>query len=179
MLWENQLKAKSNAIERAPGGNERNLQFWLLENTNTEDLILNDLTQASHWYVGFRAQNLINVNTIHKQLSLSFNKEAFTWEPKQPGLIATLKSNKILQHPWDHEMIEETIREFDIKYVYLTDRRRSPDPCTFEKYLCYVSDNNWPWFDYSGDARIAMYENHPNLELVLRNGNSAIFKVVE
>jgi len=43
---------------------------------------------------------------------------------------------------------------------------------------CYPNSEKWAWRDYSGNSRIAMYENHPNLELILRNGDSAIFKVI-
>ena len=42
----------------------------------------------------------------------------------------------------------------------------------------YPNSMNWAWKEYSGSARIAMYENHPNLELIIRNGNSAIFRVI-
>jgi len=177
-LWENQMNPKKVILERVPGGNEQNLQFWLLDNSNPEDLILNDLSQASQWYVGFRAQNVINVGRVFQHISNSYNGETNTWEPTQLGAKETLKANKILQHPWDYKNIEETLSELDIKYIYLTDRQRSKHRCGEETPSCYIFSNYWPWFEFSGDARIAMYENHPNLELVLRNGDSAIFKVL-
>jgi len=90
-----------------------------------------------------------------------------------PEVFTIIKANEILKHPWDYEKIEEILRELDIKYLYISERERF-DTCDG----CYPNTENWSWKDYSGNSRIAMYENHPSLELILRNGNSAIFKVL-
>ena len=168
-------------IDTIPGGNEKKLQFWLYENTEPGDLVLNDLSNAAKWYIGFKAQKMIN----------GFNQDIIAWKYVQghpanfeknfPGVFTTMRANEILKDPWDHEKIDEIINELDIKYIYLSERERSEYRCFKhweEPIQCYQTSQTWPWQNYSGNARIAMYENHPSLELVLRNGDSAIFRVV-
>jgi len=166
------FKKTNSYIDTFPGGNERNLQYWLYENAKSSDLVLNDLSKASEMFIGFRAQNLINgaLQDIYVTEIIidQVRKKEFA-----PEVFTIIKANEILKHPWDYEKIEEILRELDIKYLYISERERF-DTCKG----CYPNTENWPWKDYSGNARIAMYENHPSLELILRNGNSAIFKVL-
>ncbi len=171
-ILEDRTEVLASYIDRIPGGNERNLQYWLYENTKPSDLILNDLSMPAEMFVGFRAQNMINGGLqdiivseilIHKLRQLEF----------APQVLNIVKANEILKHPWDYEKIEEIIRELDIKYLYISERERF-----HIRQDSYPNTENWAWKDYSGDARIAMYENHLSLELILRNGNSAIFKIL-
>jgi len=172
-------------IDAFPGGNERNLQYWLYENSQQNDLILNELSNAAQWYIGFRAQNLVNGHQQDAVISKSYNYETKKWESEYEGSKRVLRANEILKHPWDYEKIEEIIDELDIKYVYISERKRYEFRCFsletkgYEAVEgCYPNAENWPWKGYSGNSRIAMYENNPNLELILRNGNSAVFKVL-
>jgi len=185
-VWQKDSVFKIGGIyETFPGGNERNLQFWLYENTEPNDLILNDLSLASSWFIGFRAQNLMNGERQNEEIRFSYDIENDEFKPKYQGTIDSLKAHKILKHPWDHEKIGEITSELDIKYIYISERERFEFHCNFPednrvrvRGTCYPYMDYWPWKDYSGSARIAMYENHPNLELILRNGNSAVFKVL-
>ena len=168
-----------SCIDTFPSGNERNLQLWLYENVKPNELVLNDLSNAAQWYIGFKAQNLVNG---HRQEEVIFKSYDFTEKklnPTSEGAIRALRANEILKHPWDHDTIGEITKELDIKYIYISERERFQFRCyPFDKWPeCYPNSENWPWKGYSGNSRIAMYDNHPNLELILRNGNSAIFKI--
>jgi len=168
------------SLDLIPSGNERNLQFWLYENTNPDDLILNDLTSASEWLVGYRAQNLINGHRQSWAIGISYNDDIGGFDPIYQGAKETLRANEILRHPWDYQIIEEIVQELDIKYIYISEREKFEHRCALEtkRSACYPTAISWSWKQFSGDARVAMYEEHPNLDLILRNGNSAIFKVV-
>jgi len=62
-------------INKPPGGNEKNLYFWLYENTNYNDLILNDPTQTGFHLVGLRAQSLINMHPDIGEISYTYDKK--------------------------------------------------------------------------------------------------------
>ena len=172
-------------IDAFPGGNERNLQYWLYENTQPNELILNEMSNAAQWFIGFRAQNLVNGHQQEAVISKSYNPQTKKWESEYEGSKRALQANEILKHPWDYEKIEKIIDELDIRYVYISERERYEFRCFSLETKgyeasegCYPYAENWPWKQYSGNSRIAMYENNPNLELILRNGNSAVFKVL-
>ncbi len=167
-------------IDTFPGGNERNLQLWLYENAKPTDLILNDHSHAAKWFIGFRAQDMINGHRQDEVVSMYLKNQNKNFLEKTPGISKTIRGNEILKHPWDHEKNEEIIKELGIKYIYLSERERFEFPCLgWAKFNeCYPNSEKWAWREYSGNSRIAMYENHPNLELILRNGDSAIFKVI-
>lgn len=167
-----------NRIIKVPGGNEKNLHLWLYENTDSDDLILNDHSFSGLWYVGFRAQKMINLFPDIGSISRSYNPESKQFEPKFEAGRNVLKANEILKNPWDYEYIEKTLKELDIKYVYISERVSPKTMCRTTPESCYPDSQNWSWKNYDGNSRIGMYENHPNLELVIRNGNSAIFKVI-
>ena len=179
VLYDPATKNHGSYIDTFPGGNERNLQYWLYENAKPNDLVLNDLSNAAEWFIGFRAQNMINGAKQDDEISYFYNFENKKFEPTSQGAIIALRTNEILKHPWDHEKITEITNELDIKYIYISERERFEFRCApFDEWpVCYPYSEDWPWKLYSGSSRIAMYENHPNLELILRNGNSAIFKV--
>ena len=65
--------------------------------------------------------------------------------------------------------------EFEIDYIYLSERLDKKNIC--DRGKC-VPDGILQLPSYSGNSVIAMYENHPQLELIMRNGNSAIFRVL-
>jgi len=165
-----------NRLVKVPGGNEKNLHQWLYQNTKSEDLVLNDHSWAAFWYIGTRGQSLINVNLASNHIARTYDHESEQFEPRDKNLANIVKANLILKNPWDYKYISKTLKELDIKYVYLSERT-SPKVggCNTK---CYPDSKDWSWKNYDGNARIGMYENHPNLELVLRNGNSAIFKVI-
>jgi len=167
-------------IDTFPGGNERNLQLWLYENAKPTDLILNDHSHAAKWFIGVRAQEMINGHRQDEVISRYFKYEDENFQAKSPGVLKTIRGNEILKHPWDQAKIEQIIKELGIKYIYLSERERFEFLCLgWAKFNeCYPNSEKWAWRNYSGNSRIAMYENHPNLELILRNGNSAIFKVI-
>jgi len=123
---------------------------------------------------------MINGARQNEEISYGYNFENGQFEPTSKGALMALRANEILQHPWDYQTIEEIIEEQDIKYLYISERKRFEWRCyPFDKWPeCYPYSESWPWKRYSGSARIAMYDLHPNLELVLRNGNSAVFQVV-
>jgi len=99
-VWQKDSVFKIGGIyETFPGGNERNLQFWLYENTEPNDLILNDLSLASSWFIGFRAQNLMNGERQNEEIRFSYNIENDEFKPKYQGTIDSLKAHKILKHP--------------------------------------------------------------------------------
>jgi len=186
ILYDTNFSRKTGSIIDAfPGGNERNLQFWLYENAQPNDLILNEMSNAAQWFIGFRAQNLVNGHQQEAVISTSFNPQTKKWESEYEGSKRALRANEILKHPWDYEKIDQIIDELDIRYIYISERERYEFRCfslETKGYApsegCYPYADNWPWKGYSGNSRIAMYENNPNLELVLRNGNSAVFKVL-
>jgi len=167
------FRITNSYIDTIPGGNERNLQYWLYENAKPNDLVLNDLSTAAEMFIGFRAQNLINGQRQDVVISYLEVLESKKFEFTRPAVSIIHSANEILKYPWNYDEIEEIIRELDIKYLYISERERFDTKKGF-----YPNTENWPWKDYSGNARIAMYENHPSLELILRNGNSAIFKVL-
>ena len=185
-VWDKGLAFTiGGAYDNVPGGNERNLMYWLYENTEPNDLILNDLSTSSGWILGFRAQNLVNGERQSEEIRLSYDKRIKDFNPKFQATTDTLRANEILRHPWDHDAIEEISNELNIRYIYISEREKFQFHCTFRggenvqtRETCYPYLEDWPWKGYSGNARITMYENHPNLELILRNGNSAVFKVL-
>jgi len=160
LTW-NSLITEPNEIKmrHVPGGNERNLQFWLYENTDKDDLILNDFGLAAEYYMGFKAQPLINSGYQWRTLAHTYSVETKLFEAVHESSKMTLRANEILFHAWDYENIAQILKEYDIDYVYISERKhlqplgRYPD--------------NYSWQNYTGKARIAMYENHPNLELIL------------
>jgi len=163
-------------LNKVPGGNEKNLHQWLYQNTKSEDLVLNDHSWAAFWYLGTRGQSLINVNIINLKIARTYDPASEQFEPRDENLANIVKANLILKNPWDYKYISETLKELDIKYVYLSERTSPKQSGCNAK--CYPDSKDWSWKNYDGNARIGMYENHPNLELVIRNGNSAVFKVV-
>jgi len=170
------------SLLEVPGGNEKNLQLWLYENTKKTDLILTDYSLAAENYVGFRAQPMLNGNLQWRIITnhAFYNIDTKTYEPifnktltdqrTANSLTATLSAGKILNNAWDYENIEQTLKELEIDYVYISERKKLRPVGTYP--------DDFSWQNYAGRERIAMYENHPNLELILRNGNSAIFKVI-
>jgi len=169
-----------NRINKVPGGNEYNLLLWLYENTDRNDLVLNDHSPQSFYYTGFRAQNMTNMQFDVHMISRAFDSNTKEFKPKYESGINTVKANEILKNPWDYDYISKTLEELDIKYVYVSERKNTHQKCTrgLGNDSCYPDSAKWNWKQYSGDSRLSMYENHPNLELVIRNGNSAIFKVI-
>jgi len=159
---------------RIPGGNEKNLQYWLYENTSKEDLILNDLSFTTQWYQGFRAQGLVNFLMMQKTFQNYCNINQTPIEDFESICLETIEINEILIKPWNYDYNQKTISKYDIKYLYLSERYEKAMFCD----KCIGDPKKWGTWSYSDNARIAMYENHPNLELVLRNGGSAIFKVI-
>ena len=49
-----------SGLSYIPGGNEKNLQIWLYENVENDDLILNDPSYAAIHFPGFRSVELVN-----------------------------------------------------------------------------------------------------------------------
>ena len=164
--------------ERVPGGNEKFLHDWIYENTSRDELILNDHSNAAQWLIGQGPQSHINGWIQDKYIALGkFNRDTQSFVPKIPAAIAIIQANQILKNPWDYEYIKTTIKKLDIKYLYISERTDVKAKCKPSR-MCYPVSEDWAWKTYSGNSRIGMYEHHPNLELVLRNGNSAIFKVI-
>lgn len=181
-FWINDLSRVQAKLWIVPAGNERNLYFWLLENTNKNDLILNDHSSAAQWFEGFRSQNVVNGKFSNTIMRGTFDSETKMFEPQEESLRNVLRSNLILKNPWDYEHIKNTFNDIDIKYVYISERKDLFHKSAYKfdppVESSYPNSMNWAWKEYSGSARIAMYENHPNLELIIRNGNSAIFRVI-
>ncbi len=149
------------------------------------DLVLNENSNAAQWYIGFRAQNMVNGHQQEMVISKTYNPETKKWDAVYEGSKRAIQANEILKHPWDYEKTEQITDELDIRYIYISERERYESRCFPLKIpgyegpnVCYPKGDNWPWKGYSGNSRIAMYENNPNLELILRNGNSAVFKVL-
>lgn len=174
LTWLEVLNYPLNPI-RVPGGNERNLQYWLYEKTNQDDLILNDLSFVTQWFLGFRAQKMVNFHQMEHVLRDYCNVKIRPIEDWKDACIELYKLNEILVKPWDYDYLEETLTKYNVKYLYISERHnRDLMICD----ICLSNHQEWASWKYSDNARIAMYENHPNLELILRNGGSAIFKVV-
>lgn len=162
---------------KIPGGNDRNLLLWIYDNVDSNDLVLNDISSASQWIMGFKAQYSVNGWWQSTHVSRSYDVNTNQFEPISETGKMIVNSNKILQQPWNHEYITKTVNQFDIKYIYISERDYGSERCLGGENTCYPVVT-WPWMNYSGDSRIAMYENHPDLELLLRFGNSALFKVI-
>jgi len=179
-LIESKITPTMKVLDTIPGGNEKNLQFWLYQNSNKDDKILNDLSIASAWYLGFRAQPLLNGEMQYMAIASSYDDNSKSYKPQFAGSKETLLANEILKHPWDYDENNKIIDELGIDYIYLSERQSITERCKNWKVdspSCYPTSDYLTWHNYSGSSRIAMYENNPNLELVLRNGDSAIFKV--
>lgn len=165
--------------EKAPGGNENAIVYWIYENTEPTDLVLNDHSFPADWLYGFRGQSSLNSWWQSMTVSRGYNEETKQFEPPRLAAIQTVKANQILKNPWDYEYVEKTLTELDIKYMYISER-----PYVFTKCMgvrpdsCYPNSAEWAWHNYSGNSRIDMYENHPKLELIIRNGDSALFRVI-
>lgn len=172
MDWWSILNDPNNVI-RIPGGNEKNLQYWIYSNVDENELVLNDLSYSTQWVLGFKAQELVNFQQMDKVFQDNCNLKKVTLDDFHPICSETITINDILLRPWDYEYIQNTLSKYDIKYVYLSERHGKDLNCI----RCLSHPELWGNWKYSDDARIAMYENHPNLELILRNGGSAIFKV--
>ncbi len=167
-----------NYYKRVPGGNEKFLYDWIYENTSRDELILNDHSDAAQWLIGQRPQSLINGWIQDQYVVGTYNPDTQSFEPTIPAAIAIVQANQILKNPWDYEYIKTTIKKLDIKYLYISERTDVRTKCALQGQICYPDSEDWAWKTYSGNSRIGMYEHHPNLELVLRNGNSAIFRVI-
>jgi len=163
--------------QKIPGGNDRNTQLWIFENVSTTDLVLNDIGSAAQWLVGWKAQNTINGWWQSMQVSWNYDSSSGEFIGKTELITSIIESNIILEHPWDYEYIDETLEKHGIDYLYISEKTIISNRCQLAEDSCYPK-NQWHWITYSGDARVAMYENHPNLELVIRNGNTALFKVI-
>jgi len=164
-----------NRVVKVPGGNDKNLLIWLYENTDSDELILNDHSYTGFWYIGFKAQSMINFFPNIGMIARTYDSELQQFNPQIQVEKETVQANHIFKNPWDYEYIEKTVGEQDIKYIFLSERKTIKKVC---RPQCYPDSQDWSWRNYDGNARIGMYENHPSLELILRNGNSAIFKVI-
>lgn len=162
---------------KAPGGNEKNIHLWLYNNAEIDELVLNDHTFVSQWLFGSKAQHSINNFYLNMAISRTYNPETQMFDPTHQLLQDTINANLILKNPWDYEYIQKTIDEQEIKYIYISEREVTDSRCIRGPESCYPDSQNWPWKNYSGNSRVVMYANHPDLELILRNGNSALFQV--
>jgi len=166
-------------VGNAPGGNESEIMYWIYKNTNPSDLILNDHSAAAQWLFGFRGQTVLNSWWGSMTVSREFNEETKQFEPAIPPTMDIVKANQILKNPWDYEYITHTLTEVDIKYLYVSERSDLLPKCMKSRPdSCYPDSWDWPWHNFSGNSRIDMYENHPKLELIIRNGDSALFRVI-
>jgi len=88
--------------------------------------------------------------------------------------LDTLRANEVFSRPWDHNYANKVVDDLDVKYLYISDRIDKRHVCN--KGICVLPNFNAP--GYSDSSRIAMYEDNPRLELIIRNGGSALFKVI-
>jgi hypothetical protein len=166
-------------VNKAPGGNERNIVYWLYDNTNSNELVLNDNSHAASWLYGFRGQNSTNSWWQSMVVSRGYNYDLDEFLPLENSAKNTVLANEILKNPWDYHYINEKLKEIGIKYVYISERENIHAKCMSGRPdSCYLNSTSWAWHNFSGNSRVDMYENHPNLELIIRNGNSALFRVI-
>jgi predicted nucleic acid-binding protein len=161
-LIESKITPTTKILDIIPGGNERNLQFWLYQNSSKDDKILNDLSIASAWYLGFRAQPLLNSDFAYREITKSYDENLKSYKPQFAGSKETLLANEILKHPWDYDENNKIIDELGIDYIYLSERQSITERCKNWKVdspSCYPTSDYLTWHNYSGSSRIAMYEN--------------------
>jgi len=152
--WQYWMEPKFPA-QKIPGGNDRNIQLWIYENVPTTDLVLNDVNSAAQWIIGWKAQNTINGWWQSMEVSRHYDSSSGEFVGKSEPISKIIESNIIFEHPWDYDYINETLKKYDIKFLYLSEKKVGSQRCLLGDDSCYPKAN-WPWLNYGGEVRIAM-----------------------
>jgi hypothetical protein len=148
-----------------PNGNDFRALAWLAENT-TSELILNDRTIIGLWATSFKALEVINDREIILNLYLFRTLNDTLWANR------TYEANRILDYPYDYDLVIEITRKYNITYIYISE-------CDQPLYERGQPISPSPWSHLSQEERILTYQLNPNLEIAFRSGNAVIFKVVK
>ena len=139
---------------------------WLAIHARTDQLILNDLTVSGVSLTSFRALSVVNDMQRLEEGYIFITLPEDQW-------TLMLGADRILQHPGDYSMVHEAMVKYNIAYIYISGASRTVG--LFGSGVRFAPPIDWTM---NQNELIATYMANPNLKLVFRAGNSAVFESV-
>ncbi|RLG10858.1 hypothetical protein DRN73_06830 [Candidatus Pacearchaeota archaeon] len=138
---------------------------WIIKNTTSEELVLNDKTFTGLYLTSFRAQYVINSRNI--EIWLFKGKRLENKDMKR----RILEANEIFENPGDYERVSEIIKKYDIQYIFIS---------SDDYYIDYCSEEaTWKKREYPQEVYFYYFDKNPYLIQVYRKGKTGVYKVIK
>ncbi len=149
-----------------PTSNELKVMGWMNDNLDSNTTILQDRTGEGMWLSSIKIFDITNNREMWRRIHSSVVLDDTFLKER------AYEANLVLHHPGDMKMME-ILDKYGIEYVLITggnpkDRQRSD---------AYPLLPVFPALHISTSERIALFEDNPQLQLVIREGEAALFKV--
>ncbi len=149
-----------------PTSNELKVMGWMNDNLDSNTTILQDRTTEGMWLSSIKIFDITNNREMWRKIHSSVVLDDTFLKER------AYEANLVLHHPGDMKMME-ILDKYGIEYVLITGGYTQDRHPSSVYYLLPV----FPALHISTSERIALFEDNPQLQLVIREGEAALFKV--
>ena len=143
-----------------PSIDEQKTLFWIAENVNEGELILNSEVSYSSWITSYFPKNLVNDRTFGMyECERSYGLQYA--DCRNENDFSDL--NQILYEPENYKKFENLVQEHNLSYLFIS-----------ENSFLLGSRN-----ELSLQEKLDAYDKNPNLQLVFRSGYSSLYKILK
>lgn len=153
-----------------PSGTDYEGIVWLITNSTSDEVVLNDKTFTGLYLTSFRAQSVINSRNI------------MTWIFKGKKLDnkdmknRILEANEIFEFPEDYEKVGEILRKYNIRYIFISSDDYYADYWNLgrNESLATLKEREYPQEVY-----FLHFDRNPYLIEVYKKEKTGIYKTTE
>ncbi len=149
-----------------PTSNELKVMGWMNDNLDSNTTILEDRTGEGMWLSSIKIFDITNNREMWRKIHSSVVLDDTFLKER------AYEANLVLHHPGDMKMME-ILDKYGIEYVLIT----GGNPRDRQQSDVYQLLPVFPALHISTSERIALFEDNPQLQLVIREGEAALFKV--
>ncbi len=149
-----------------PTSNELKVMGWMNDNLDSNTTILEDRTGEGMWLSSIKIFDITNNREMWRKIHSSVVLDDTFLKER------AYEANLVLHHPGDMKMME-ILDKYGIEYVLIT----GGNPRDRQQSEVYQLLPVFPALHISTSERIALFEDNPQLQLVIREGEAALFKV--
>jgi len=134
--------------------------FWIAENVNENELILNSEVSYSSWITSYSPKNLVNDRTFgmyecERSYGLPYSDCR--------GEKSLSELNQILYEPENYKKFENIVQNYDVSYIFISENSH------------LIQTRN----EMTLQDKLQAFDKNPHLQLVFRSGYSSVYEVLK
>jgi len=143
-----------------PSYNEQKTLFWIAENVNEDELILNSELSYSSWLTSYSPKSVVNDrNFFLYGCERSYGLQYVDCRDEKN--LSEL--NQILYEPENYKKFENIAQNYDISYIFISENSN------------LIHSRN----ELTLQEKLEAFDKNPHLQLVFRSGYSSVYEVLK